>query len=116
MAVCTLLIAPGAAVGSIRNDSVVLVVLAVMALGTAAFMANYFAYCQEVSPSRTGLVVGILGALGNLFAAGFTPIAGRIKDTTGGLAPVFLIVGLLPLIGLAALTLGWGRDEEAEAA
>ncbi|HEY2157492.1 MAG TPA: MFS transporter [Isosphaeraceae bacterium] len=114
--VCVLLIAPGAAVGSIRNDSLIILLLAVMALGTAAFMANYFAYCQDVSPGRTGLVVGILGAVGNLFAAGFAPIVGWVKDTTGDFGPVFLVVGLLPLVGLAALTLGWGRDREPEAA
>jgi ACS family hexuronate transporter-like MFS transporter len=113
---CVLLIVPGAAVGSIRNDSLILLLLALMALGTAAFMANYFAYCQEVAPGRTGLVVGILGAIANLFAAGFAPIVGWVKDTTGDFGAVFLIVGLLPLVGLAALTLGWGRDGEPEAA
>ena len=48
-----------------------------IAAGTAAFMANYFSFTQEVSPRHTGLVVGFLGALGNLFAAGFQPFAGR---------------------------------------
>ena len=111
MAGCVLLIAPGAAVGSVRNDVLVLALLAVMALGTAAFMANYFAFCQEVDPRRTGLVVGILGALGNLFAAGFAPIVGWVKDTTGGFGPVFLVVGLLPIVGLRRpLLLGWGED------
>ncbi len=111
MAGCVLLIAPAAAVGSIANDTLILALLAAMALGTAAFMANYFAFCQEVDPGRTGLVVGILGALGNLFAAGFAPIVGWVKDTTGGFGPVFLVVGLLPFGGLAALLLGWGRDK-----
>jgi ACS family hexuronate transporter-like MFS transporter len=111
---CVFLIAAGAGVGSIRDNGVTIVLLAIMALGTAAFMANYFAYCQEVSARRTGLVVGILGGIGNLFAAGFAPIAGRIKDTSGGFGPVFLIVGLLPFVGLAAVLLGWGRDEEPD--
>jgi ACS family hexuronate transporter-like MFS transporter len=113
---CVFLIAAGAGLGSIRDNGVTIVLLAVMALGTAAFMANYFAYCQEVSVRRTGLVVGILGGIGNLFAAGFAPIAGRIKDTSGGFGPVFLIVGLLPFVGLAAVLLGWGRDEEPDLA
>jgi ACS family hexuronate transporter-like MFS transporter len=110
MAGCVLLIAPGAAVGSVRYNSLIILILALMALGTAAFMANYFAFCQEVDPARTGLVVGILGALGNLFAAGFAPVVGWVKDTTGGFGPVFVVVGLLPFVGLAALLLGWGRD------
>ncbi|HEX8199877.1 MAG TPA: MFS transporter [Isosphaeraceae bacterium] len=110
---CVLLISCGAWVGKVQENSLTIVLLAVMALGTAAFMANYFAFCQEVSARHTGLIVGILGGLGNLFAAGFAPIAGRIKDTTGGFGPVFVIVGLLPLIGVGALVLGWGREEVA---
>ena len=86
-----------------------------MALGTAAFMANYFAFCQEVSARHTGLVVGILGGLGNLFAAGFLPFAGRVKDVTGRSAAIFVIVGLLPFVGLGALLdrlgAGAGRGE-----
>jgi ACS family hexuronate transporter-like MFS transporter len=113
---CVLLIAPGAAVGAVGNNALIVALLAAMALGTAAFMANYFAFCQEVDPSRTGLVVGILGALGNLFAAGFAPVVGWVKDTTGGFGPVFLVVGLLPFVGLAALLIGWGRDDPKPAA
>ncbi len=112
---CTLLIASGALVGIVQGNVLTMTLLAVMAMGTAAFMANYFALCQDVSPSHTGLVVGILGGLGNLFAAGFAPIVGRIKDQTGTYGPVFVIVGLLPFLGLAALLLAWGRDaREAE--
>lgn len=107
---CTALIASGSAVGLVRDDTLVMVLLALMALGTAAFMANYFALCQDVSPRHTGLVVGILGGLGNLFAAGFSPVVGRIKDQVGSFAPAFQIVGLLPFLGLAALWLAWGRD------
>ncbi|MFO0956470.1 MAG: MFS transporter [Isosphaeraceae bacterium] len=111
---CTALIASGAAVGFVRNDALVMLLLALMALGTAAFMANYFALCQDVSPRHTGLVVGILGGLGNLFAAGFSPVVGRIKDEVGTYAPAFQVVGLLPFLGLAALWLAWGREPVAD--
>jgi len=106
---CSLLIAAGALIGKVQGVAATIAVLSVMALGAAAFMANYFAYCQEVAPAHTGLVVGILGGLGNLFAAGFSPIAGQVKDTTGGFAPVFVVVGLLPFLGVAALAIGWGK-------
>ena len=112
MTICAFLIVCGAGVGSIQDNRIVLALLALMALGTAAFLANSFAYCQDVLPSRTGLVVGILGGIGNLFAAGFAPIAGRIKDTTGSYGLVFLIVGFLPFIGLGTVLIGWGRDDE----
>ncbi|MBX6316227.1 MAG: MFS transporter, partial [Isosphaeraceae bacterium] len=108
MAGCAVLISLGATVGGVRSNTITLLLLATMALGAAAFMANYFAFCQEVSARHTGLVVGILGGLGNLFAAGFSPLAGHVKDTTYSFAPIFVVVGLLPFVGLAALLLGWG--------
>jgi ACS family hexuronate transporter-like MFS transporter len=95
--------------GWVPSDMAVIVLLGVMAMATAAFMANFFAFAQEVSAEHTGLVVGVLGGLGNLCAAGFLPLAGSVKDTTGSFAPIFVLVGLLPFIGLAALLLGW-RD------
>lgn len=113
MTVCTVLISSGAWVGKAGNAQVAIYLLSLMAMGTAAFMANYFSFAQEASAQNTGLVVGILGAFGNLFAAGFLPFAGAVKDATGGFAPIFVLVGLLPFVGLAALLLGWGDRRPA---
>jgi ACS family hexuronate transporter-like MFS transporter len=113
MAGCALLISAGAWVGRAPNDTAVIVLLGLMALGAAAFMANYFAFTQDVSPRHTGLIVGILGGLGNLCAAGFIPLAGRIKVQTGSFGLVFLLVGLIPFVGLGTLVLGWGAGESS---
>ena len=91
------------------NLATAVILVSIMAAATAAFMANYFSFTQDVSPRHTGLVVGYLGAIGNLFAAGFQPFAGTVKDLTGSYALVFAIIGLAPLIGLAALFLGLGH-------
>lgn len=112
MTLCTVLVTGGALVGSIRSDVVVIALIGLMAMGTAAFMANYFAFAQEVSPRHTGLVVGILGGLGNLFAAGFHPFAGMVKDSVGSFAPLFVLVSVLPWLGIGALVLGWGYGRE----
>ena len=111
---CAVLVTSGAWVGLASSDTVVIVLLATMALGTAAFMANYFAFTQEVSSRHTGLIVGILGGLGNLCAAGFLPMAGAVKDRTGGFGPIFVLVGLLPFLGIAALHFGWREDSTAD--
>jgi ACS family hexuronate transporter-like MFS transporter len=115
MGLCMLFISSGTLMGRIPSDMLVIVLLSVMTMGTAAFMANFFAFAQEVSTRHTGLVVGVLGGLGNLAAAGFLPLAGRIKDSNGSFALVFVLVGLIPFIGLGALILGWrGTSEEAK--
>lgn len=113
MAVCAIMVSSGALVGVTRNNNVALVLLAIMASGAAGFMANYFAFCQEVSTKHTGLIVGVLGGLGNLFAGGFLPYAGYVKDYTGTFAPIFVMVGLIPLIGLTTLGLFWGLRQPA---
>jgi ACS family hexuronate transporter-like MFS transporter len=115
MGLCTLLISTGATMGWVPSDTVVIILLGLMAMGMAAFMANFFAFGQEVSARHTGLVVGVLGGLGNLFAAGFQPLAGYVRDTHGSFGPIFVLVGLLPFVGLGALVLGWqAAAEEAK--
>jgi ACS family hexuronate transporter-like MFS transporter len=109
MTLCIVLIACGVGVDRSRNNAMVIVLLGLMALGTAAFMANYFAFTQEVLPRHTGLIVGILGGLGNLFAAGFHPVAGRIADITASFESVFLFASLLPFVGIVALWSCWGE-------
>jgi MFS transporter, ACS family, hexuronate transporter len=116
MGICTLLILAGVALVLPQRDLTALVLLALMAAGTAAFMANFFAFAQEVSTRHTGLVVGYLGGLGNLFVARSQPVFGSIKDRTGSFALCFLLVGLLPLLGLAALCWGWSSRTAADQA
>ena len=110
MAGCSLLIASGGLVGWVEDDRLAVGLLGLMALGTAGFMANYFAFCQEVSSRNTGFVVGLLGGLGNLCVAGFLPFAGYVKDSSGSFSPIFILTGLLPFIGLTALLFGWGAE------
>ena len=112
MAGGSVLVACGTTVGLLHQTTAIVVVLMVMAVGATSVMANYFALCQDVSPRHTGLVVGILGGLGNLFAAGFMPLAGRLQDVTKGYGTSFLIVGVLPMISILVLWAGWGRDDE----
>jgi ACS family hexuronate transporter-like MFS transporter len=107
MGLCALMMLSGLGIGLPQTDASAMVLLTVMAAGTAAFMANYFAFTQEVTSLHTGLVVGYLGGLGNLFVARFQPIFGGIKDLTGSFALNFLVVGIAPLVGMAVLLWGW---------
>lgn len=112
MAGASPMILGGLAIGLVGNDHAAVILVSIIALGTTAFMVNYFAFTQEVSTRHTGLVAGYLGALGNLFVAGFQPFAGRMHDLTGSHATVFAMIGLAPLLALAILALGWGDRTE----
>ena len=108
---CLALVSCAVWVGFVQSQAAVVGLLCLAAMGTAAYMVNYFAFGQDVAPDHTGLVIGYLGGLGNLFAAGFMPLAGWISQGRWGFAPNFVIVGLLPLLGLVVLLLFWGRDD-----
>jgi len=104
---CTCMILAGLLISVPQSHTSAMILLSIMAAGTAAFFANFFSFAQEVSPRHTGLVVGYLGGVGNLFVAGYHPLAGRLRDATGSFSASFLIVGLLPILGTAAILLGW---------
>jgi ACS family hexuronate transporter-like MFS transporter len=110
MTCCLVLVSCAVWVGFVQSETLIIVLLCLAALGTAAYMVNYFAFAQDVLPRHTGLVIGYLGGLGNLFAAGFMPLAGYLSRDRG-FAPSFLIVGLLPLAGLVVLLSSWGNEE-----
>jgi ACS family hexuronate transporter-like MFS transporter len=110
MTCCLVLVSCAVWVGFVQSETLIRVLICLTALGTAAYMVNYFAFAQDVLPRHTGLVIGYLGGLGNLFAAGFMPLTGYLSRDRG-FAPSFLIVGLLPLAGLVVLLSSWGNDE-----
>jgi ACS family hexuronate transporter-like MFS transporter len=111
LGICLLMIQAGIGVSLVRSTTSAVVLLSIMAAGTAAFMANSFAFAQDVAPRHTGLVVGYLGGLGNLFVAGFQPFAGAVKDVTGSFSLIFWLISILPVFGLAVLFLGWSAQE-----
>jgi cyanate permease len=115
MSICTLMILVGPGVYFRQSDTSAMLLLSIMAAGTAGFMANYFAFTQDVSSRNTGLIVGYLGGLGNLFVARFQPFFGSIKDSTGSFTLNFLIVALASVIGLACLLWGWDARRAATA-
>jgi ACS family hexuronate transporter-like MFS transporter len=110
--VTPLIAAAGLGVGLASHVVASVILASVMAAATTAYMAGFFAFGQEVAPQHTGLVVGYLGGIGNLFVAGYQPLAGKIKDLTGSFTLDFILVGLAPLIGLAALLWGWNDRQD----
>lgn len=105
VAVGALLIVPAAGASFVHNAYVGVALLVLAATGIAWISANYLAALQEVSFGNVALTAGILGGFGNLVSWKINPLIGQYVDRTGNYHLVFVALGLMPLIGLAAILL-----------
>ncbi len=98
-------------VGLVESD---VAALALSTIGLVAFYGysvNMLTLPADLVPTRlVASVSGLSGMGAGLGSIVFTYVVGRVADTYS-FTPVFVLVGLLPLIALATLLYGMGRVE-----
>ena len=97
------MIAPVALVTTVESTLLAVVMLALAGMGLTSIVASFTACQQDLSFQRVGLMSGVVGMLANVATAVANPRIGAYIDQTKSYALPFILLGLLPLISVAAI-------------
>jgi ACS family hexuronate transporter-like MFS transporter len=105
LTLAALLIAPTGLLELTDDIWLAVVILGMAGMGITSFVANYTACSQDFSFANVGIVSGILGMSCNVLSASVNPWIGRYVDATGKYTLIFILMGILPAVSLAAVLL-----------
>jgi len=88
-----------------------LAVLLIVGAGTLGLFPCYYSFTQELSAANLGTATGILSFLGWIVASPLHRVLGGYVDATRSFDLGVALVGLAPLLGLAAMLILWSKDE-----
>lgn len=97
------LIAPVALVTKVESTFLAAVMLALAGMGLTSIIACSTACQQDLSFARVGAMSGVVGMVANIASAVANPRIGAYIDQTKNYALPFILLGLLPLISVAAI-------------
>jgi ACS family hexuronate transporter-like MFS transporter len=104
---CSLLTAHSVVAAGLPASGLLLATLLVIGFGSLGQFPTYYAFTQELSARRMGNVTGVLSFLTWMVHALVQKPIGRWLDHTHRYAPIMLLAGVMPLIGLLAVVLLW---------
>ena len=108
MLVTGLMMVSSIGVGLVESDITALILSSIALLSFYAYSTNTLTLPADLVPSRlVASVSGISGVGAGLGSVLFTKLVGYVADTYS-FTPVFVLVGILPLLSLAALFLVMG--------
>jgi MFS transporter, ACS family, hexuronate transporter len=111
---CVLLTALSTLAGFLPASPVLLAILLLIGFGSLGQFPIYYALTQELSARRMGNITGMFSFI---FWLSYALVSGPIGvsiDRTGSYSQVMFIAGLLPLVGLLALTVLWSETEKKQ--
>lgn len=81
----------------------------VVTMGLAAWQANYLSFVEEVSHKHVAGVSGVIGSAGAFSGALFVWLAGELSKGVHRFAPVFVALGIMPLVATMGVLVIMGR-------
>jgi len=105
-----LLAALGVAAAFVPSGPWLPVLLLLVAVGALGVFPNYYSFSQELTTTHQGKLTGVLGCSCWLAMAALHEIVGYFMASSPSYRPAIAMVALLPLVGVAALLLLWGKN------
>lgn len=113
-AICGLFTSASLVVPFLPAGPAFIAVMMLISMGSLGMFPCYYAFSQELSVRHQGKVTGLLGTFAWLAVAPLHELFGYWIDQTGRADWGLAIAGLLPLLGAAAILIGWGHDKRSE--
>lgn len=88
-----------------------LAILLIVGAGTLGLFPCYYSFTQELSSANLGKATGILSFLGWMVASPLHRVLGGYVDSTRSFDLGVAMVGLAPLLGLAAMLVLWPKEK-----
>jgi ACS family hexuronate transporter-like MFS transporter len=114
-AACAALTTLGLPVALLPAGPLLLGLLLVIGFAALGLFPNYYSFSQELTVRHQGKLTGALGCICWLSMSLLHEVVGKSVEATGSYSLGVACAGFLPLLGLAALVLFWGRTAEAPA-
>ncbi len=97
------LIAPVTIVSYVDNVALATAIFGLAGFGLTSIVASSTACQQDLSFKRVGLMSGVVGTSANIVSALANPAIGAHHDRTHSYRLLFVLLGLLPMVSVAAI-------------
>jgi ACS family hexuronate transporter-like MFS transporter len=105
VSIAVVLMIPVFVVPHVKDLSIVLAIIFLMAVSLGAWISQYLSALQDVSERQVSSVSGIIGAFGAFAGALGMWAVGVITSKPGGFAPVFVALAVMPVIATLGIVL-----------
>lgn len=108
---CALLTTLSVVVAYLPAGPLLLGLLLVIGFAALGLFPNYYSFSQEITVQYQGKVTGALGCACWLSMSLLHELVGESIKETGKYSQAMSVAGLMPLLGVAALLLFWGKTQ-----
>ena len=114
-AFCAALTALSTVASTLPRGPLLLGVFLMIGFGALGLFPNYYSFTQELSGRHQGKVTGSLGFITWIVSSEMQERVGKVIDQSHSYKDGIFWIGLVPILGLIAMFLLWGKNPDTPA-